>query len=104
MSYYTQRRFKPVSPKKIADAIAGRVGEHRVLKFDDGSLKYLDTPENKRRGHGLYLDSGWYKMLLFVQFAVNGHVFTRRCVNEQIGNVGVLWVRVGGTTYQLSEA
>ena len=42
MSYYTQRRFKPVSPKKIADAptswddlydpkYKGRVGLYQVM-------------------------------------------------------------------------
>ena len=92
--------FKPVTPRNLTQVLEGRVGRYRQLVFDTGSLKLL----NKVPGHGLYLNSDWSKMLLYLEFSVNGQCFRRRCVNEAMGNYGVLWVKVGGTTYQLTEA
>lgn len=96
-----RRRFKPVSPKGISiqDAIAGRTGKHRSLSYDAGSWKELrDVP-----GYGLYLNRDWSKMQLYAEFTVNGHRFVRRIINESVGNFGVLWASIGGTSYQLGE-
>jgi hypothetical protein len=96
-----RRRFKPVNPSGISiqDAIAGRTGKNRSLSYDAGSWKELrDVP-----GYGLYLNRDWSKMQLYAEFTVNGHRFVRRIINESVGNFGVLWASIGGTSYQLGE-
>jgi hypothetical protein len=93
--------FKPVTPKvPLSVALAGRLGESHVLYIDRGSLRHLTNIP----GHGLYLDAGWYRTLLYLEFKVNGYTFRRRAVAEQTGNFAPIWLTIGGTSYQLDEA
>lgn len=98
-----RKTFKPVTPRGLSAALAGRVGEHRVLAYDPGSLVHLPSPYGDGRTF-YYTRSDWSEGVSWAEFTVNGHTFRRRVREVQTGNFGVSWVTIGGVSYQLHEA
>ena len=96
-------KFKPVTPRNFTAALAGRIGEHRCLYYDAGSLTYLPSPYGDGRTF-YYTRADWSGGVSWARFTVNGHTFARRVRAVMIGNSGCSWVRIGGVSYQLHEA
>ncbi len=100
------KRFKPIGPrgKALAALLAGRVGDHRVLTVDatpGGVYAALEVPTQPAPMHGLYIRSDWSEAVVYYRFYIKGVAFERRMRNVACGNFGVLWVRLGGRSYQL---
>jgi hypothetical protein len=95
-------RFQPVTPRNAAAIIAPRVGAHRCLYYDAGSRVALPSPYGDGRTF-YYTRADWSEGVSWVSFTVNGHTFTRRAREVQIGNSGCTWVRIAGESYQIYE-
>ena len=96
------RVFKPVTPRDVKAALAGRTFAHSVLHYDAGSFVHLPCPRDGKLNF-YYTRSDWSEGVSWAEFKVNGHVFRRRVRCVQVGNSGCSWVRIAGKDYQISE-
>lgn len=97
--YRPPNPFRPVSPRDIPAALAGRVGAHRVLYVDERPT-YLPSPYGDGRTF-YYTRADGSEGVSWAEFRVNGHTFRRRVREVQIGNFGCSWVTIGGVNYQI---
>jgi hypothetical protein len=95
-------RFVPETPHNPAAVIAPRVGAHHCLYYDAGSRVALPSPYGDGRTF-YHTRADWSEGVSWVRFTVNGHAFTRRAREVQVGNFGVTWVRIAGQDYQIHE-